>query len=312
MRLLGQDMSTIRHRVNKQEDGRSAVEARLLAAIELPVLRTFLAAAQLKSFSHAATVLECSPASVCRQIQKLEDAIGGVAVFQRGARSIQLSYVGTQMVEHAKRMLAINAAAMSIFVDRSNIESVRIGIPDNLHESFLTRALRSLSKEFPSIAINVVVATRSELKICYEKSLLNMVFGLSTQRPDSGEETIFSDTLVWMGARHGSASRKNPLPLAVGEEACCCRLAATRRLKEVGRKYRIAFLANHPATQLAAVAADLTVAPLPKSLAGGGIIELPATDCFPHLPSIYITLATTRKNSPMAKVISDCILSSTK
>ena len=65
----------------------------------LKFLKTFQVAAKLKSFKAAAEELHFTPSAVSHQIKALEEQLG-VALFERGVRTLALTDAGAHYLEH--------------------------------------------------------------------------------------------------------------------------------------------------------------------------------------------------------------------
>ena len=67
----------------------------------LNAVRAFVAAAEMLSFSHAASALHVTPGAVSRQVQLLEDWLG-VQLFVRRPRQVALTPLGQSFYETAQ------------------------------------------------------------------------------------------------------------------------------------------------------------------------------------------------------------------
>src|SRR6202000_357379 len=65
----------------------------------LKFLKTFQVAAKLKSFKAAADEMFLTPSAVSHQIKSLEEQLG-VALFERGVRTLTLTDAGAHYLEH--------------------------------------------------------------------------------------------------------------------------------------------------------------------------------------------------------------------
>ena len=71
----------------------------------LKFLKTFQVAAKLQSFKAAAKELFVTPSAVSHQIKTLEEQLG-IALFERGVRTLTLTDAGTHYLEHIDEMIA--------------------------------------------------------------------------------------------------------------------------------------------------------------------------------------------------------------
>lgn len=258
--------------------------------LDLDLLKTLVAIADTGNFSAAAAAVHRTPSAVSMQVKKMEDILGR-PVFIRDSRSVELTQDGAFLLEHARRMLALNRDAVARFVQPDVQGVVRLGAPDDCIERFLPDMLRSFAETHPGVTVNVVVDGTLRMIDMLREGRLDLTLvtaeaGLGTR----GAEVIYREQLVWAMLRCGVAAEQNPLPVSVWEEGCAWRNAGLKGLDDVGREWRIAFESAHIAGQRAAIMADLAVAPIPISSLGGDIVEAPARFGLPKLPSYSIGL----------------------
>lgn len=255
-----------------------------LPLLELDLLRTFVAIVDTGSFAAAADSVLRTPSAVSMQIKKLEDLLGR-QLLARDSRSVSLTRDGEMLVEHARRLLALNRETVAKFVTPDVAGEVRLGAPDDVAERFLPSMLRMMAESHSGITVNVFVDS--------SKNLLDMVraktIDLSLVTCESGiegtgvAEVLFRERLVWATVRGGIAVEKTPLPISVWDEGCLWRKAGTASLERQNRAYRIAFQSANISGQRAAVLADLAISPMALSALGGQIVEVDARHGLPSL-----------------------------
>ena len=239
--------------------------------LELDLLRTLIAIADFGSFSAAATQVLRTPSAVSMQVKKLEEVLGR-QVFIRDSRSVALTADGERVVEHARRMLALNRDVVAQFIDPGLVGEVRIGAPDDAVEGHLTDALKRFACSHPAVMVNVVVDGSNRLIERIQARQIDIAV-ISCRHDTSFAEPLFSEQLVWAMRKGGVAAEQDPLPISVWEEGCVWRKYATEGLDAQGRDYRVAFLSAQLAGQKAAIMADLAIAPIPRSALGGDVVE---------------------------------------
>jgi DNA-binding transcriptional LysR family regulator len=135
--------------------GRTGLDApHILSGPYWAELRIFLAVAQAKSFSRAASNLGMSQPTVGRNVKRLQDIIGtqlvvptakGVALTQEGES------LAKSLLEVDQKLLAISAGVKS---ERSGIEgTVRIAITEGLAAMFAVPNIKKLTDEYQKIRI---------------------------------------------------------------------------------------------------------------------------------------------------------------
>jgi hypothetical protein len=100
---------------------------------------------------------------------------------------------------------------------------------------------------------------------------------------------VHRERLVWAGLRDGVAYKKRPLPLAVSFPTCAWRRHALETLDAAGVPHRIAYSSSQYMGQLAAVLADLAIAPFAANSISGDIVEVEDDD-LPRLGGFEIDL----------------------
>jgi DNA-binding transcriptional LysR family regulator len=282
-----------------------------LPLLELDVLRTFVAIVETGSFAAAAEAVSRTPSAVSMQIKKLEDVLGR-QLLARDSRSVALTRDGELLVQHARRLLALNREAVAHFITPDLAGEVRLGAPDDVAERFLPGMLRMLADSHPGITVNVVVSSSkhlSELVLAktVDLSLLTCEAGAS---PLADIETLFRERLVWANVRGGIAAEKTPLPISVWEDTCAWRKAGVSALERQRRPYRIAVQSAHISGQKAAILADLAVAPLPAYTLDNRIVEVDPRLGLPQLGHYSLGLLVCHEPSPVVIAAADHIRTS--
>jgi DNA-binding transcriptional LysR family regulator len=279
---------------------------RRVPLIQLDLLQTMVAIADSGNFSAAALAVLRTPSAVSMQVRRLEDMLG-TALFRRDSRTVMLTPEGEQVVQHARRMLALNRETVARFIRPEFEGLVRIGAPNDDAETYLPDVLRRMAATHPGIAIEVLVDVSPRLRTALDEGRLDI--GVVGRHAESAAEhagdCLFSERLVWAMAEAGIAVERDPLPLAVWEERCPWRRACEDGLRAQGRAWRIAAISAHPTGQRAAALADLAVTPLPLSMLRRGLVEVPADYGLPALPDDYLTLIVRSAAPPAVRAAAD-------
>lgn len=266
--------------------------------LDLDLLKTLVAIAETGNFSAAAETVLRTPSAVSMQVKKMEQILGR-PIFIRDSRSVELTADGAFLLEHARRMLALNRDAVARFVQPEIEGVVRLGAPDDVAERFLVEMLRRFNESHPHVTVNVAVDNTHRMIDMLNKGDLDLtVITCEAGFKEEGAEVVFREQLIWAACKGGVAAEQSPLPVSVWEEGCAWRKAALGRLDKENRPWRVAFQSAHISGQRAAVLADLAVAPIPISSVGGDIVEAPAHFGLPELPSYALGLLVTEDPNP--------------
>jgi len=166
---------------------------------------------------------------------------------------------------------------------------VRLGSPDDFGERILPAVLRRFAQTHPSIAVDVVIDQSSNLRKRMANRQLDLTLLTCTDGMDeTNVQVIFTEPIVWAGAKGGGAHLREPLPLSIWEEGCAWRAGALKAMERDGRDYRIAYMSAHATGQRSAILSDLAIAPLPKSFLRDDLVELGVEDGLPEMGNYHI------------------------
>jgi DNA-binding transcriptional LysR family regulator len=278
-----------------------------LPVLDNDVLRTFVAIAETGNFSTAADAVLRTPSAVSMQIKKLEEQLK-TTLFLRDARSVTLTQHGEMLLSYARRMLALSNEAVSRFVMPELSGVVRLGAPDDVGERLLPKVLKDFGESFPGIMVDVTVDQSILLRKRMDEQRLDLALINCATRPfPTGGEVLYTEKLVWAGAKCGTAYLRDPLPISVWEDGCVWRQDAITQLERHKRSYRIAYASAHTMAQRAAVLSDLAVAPFPRSYVTDDMQVLGPKEGLPELISFDIRLLTAPQLSIPGKAVAESI-----
>ena len=280
---------------------------RPIPLLDNDVLRTFVAIAETGNFSTAADAVLRTPSAVSMQIKKLEEQLGAT-LFLRDARSVSLTQHGEILLSYARRMLALSNEAVSRFIMPELSGVVRLGAPDDIAERLLPSILRNFADSYPGIMIDVTVDMSIGLRRRMEEQRLDLALINCATRPfPTDGEVIYTERLVWAGAKCGTAHLREPLPISIWEDGCIWRSDAIAQLERAKRPYRVAYLSAHTMAQRAAVVSDLAIAPFPRSYVTDDMQILGAKEGLPELTAFDIRLLRDTQMSGPAKAVAESI-----
>ncbi|MDK9697245.1 MAG: LysR substrate-binding domain-containing protein [Siculibacillus sp.] len=245
------------------------------AVLEIDLLRTLLAVHQTGSFSRAAQSVFRTPSAVSMQMKRLEEIVGR-PIFAKDGRGVALTPAGDDLIGYARRIMQLNDEALARFRCADTRGVVRLGTPDDYATKFLPSILARFAASHPHVQVDVVCQPSRNLVRLLEEGEVDLALvsvGLGCGIPGTGT-IVHRERLVWAGARWGEAHLKRPLPLAVSGTTCTWRSLAMARLDREAIPYRVAYSSQHYVGQVAAVLADLAVAPLPRSVISGELVPI--------------------------------------
>src|SRR5450755_1212445 len=111
----------------------------------LKFLKTFQVAAKLQSFKAAAEELFVTPSAVSHQIKALEEQLG-VALFERGVRTLTLTDAGSLYLEHINEIFAKLEKVTEQLQVRYGRTIIRLNVPPFFANELLLPRLSSFSQ----------------------------------------------------------------------------------------------------------------------------------------------------------------------
>ncbi|MGF6211414.1 LysR family transcriptional regulator [Comamonas sp. 4034] len=242
-----------------------------LRDMQLDWLKCFVAVVDTGTLSSAATEVFRSQSAVSMQIKKLEDAMGH-RLLDRSSRRLQLTPEGQTLLGYARRMLDLQAEARQALHNQPLTGRVRLGVPDDYAQKYLTPVLRRFALRHSSVEIELNCEQSTALIPRVAQGDLDVAL-VSRDHARRGI-LLFHEPMVWVGSPQFELWRRDPLPIAVYEEASLARRGAMHALAQQGRRYKVVYNSSSLAGQIAAVESGLAVAALTQCSAPAHLQQL--------------------------------------
>jgi DNA-binding transcriptional LysR family regulator len=256
-------------------------------------LRAFVAAVDTGSLTAAARLVYRSQSAVSMQIKKLEEAVGK-PLLARDSKHLSLTPVGADLLVYARRLLELQAEALTAIHGAHITGRIRLGVPDDYAMAYLTPVLRQFSTRYPNIEVTLVCEQSTVLIPKVERGELELAV-ITRDHPDRGT-LLFREGLVWVGAEQHEAWRRDPLPIAVHEAGSLPRAIALSALAAQKRDYRIVYHSPNVAGQHAAAASGMAIAVLTRCSVPPALKILDARHGLPDLPELEVALVRGKKS----------------
>lgn len=227
--------------------------------LQLDWLSCFVAVVDAGSLSGAAQEIYRSQSAVSMQLKKLEAAVG-CQLIERGPRHLQLTLDGQKLLGYARRILALHQEAQQAFALEPLAGRVRLGVPDDYAARYLTPTLKRFAPRYQGVEIELVCEQSTSLIPKIEAGELDLAL-ISREHPRQGI-LLFYEPMVWVGSTQFELWHRDPLPIAVYEEASLARRGVLNALALQGRRYKVVYHSSSLAGQIAAVESGLAVAVL--------------------------------------------------
>jgi LysR family hydrogen peroxide-inducible transcriptional activator len=124
--------------------------------MNLQELRYFAAVVEHRHFGRAAEACNVSQPTLSSQLRKLEDELG-VTLLERTNKRVDLTPVGRQILEHARRALAETAQIESVARAARDplVGALRLGVIPTLAPYLLPRIFKPIQKSYPGLEIEL-------------------------------------------------------------------------------------------------------------------------------------------------------------
>jgi DNA-binding transcriptional LysR family regulator len=128
---------------------------------DLNSLLIFAQVAESKSFVKAARQLQMPTSTVSRRVAELESQLG-VRLIERSTRSLRLTDIGMEILQHAQRSAEVSEAVSSIASNHTaNISgNLRISAPPTISDSLLAPLICRFQETYPDVRIQVLITER--------------------------------------------------------------------------------------------------------------------------------------------------------
>jgi len=257
-------------------------------------LRILREVAARGTITAAAESLYLTPPAVSRQLMVLEKEVG-VALVERGARSIRLTEAGHRLVEHAEKILADCEAAQADVASfaREVSGTLRISMFQTAAQSLGLPAIVALRRDYPLLkmvihelesitAIDALKAGQLDIALSHEWDFVPLPRDPGIERFDLFTEPIS----VILQQNHPLANGPVRLidladePWCVAKETTASRQAVARVTRSVGFEPDVIFESNYFRAIGSAVEAGLGVgvAPAMTDLRGLDIVIQPLVE----------------------------------
>ncbi len=227
--------------------------------LQIDWLKCFVTVVDAGSLSNAAPEVNRSQSAVSMQLKKLEAALE-CKLLIRGPRQHQLTPEGQKLLGYARQMLDLHAETQAAFHGEELTGSVRLGVPDDYANKYLTPVLKRFAHQKGAIEIELDCEQSTSLIPRVECGDLDLAL-VSRDNVRRGT-LLFHEPMVWVGSPQFEAWRRDPLPIAVYESTSLARRSAINSLALQGRRYKVVYNSASLAGQIAAVESGLAIAVL--------------------------------------------------
>ena len=270
--------------------------------LDLDLLRTFVAVADLNTFAAAAAAVCRTQSAVSQQMQRLEQLVGK-ELFARHGRNKLLTEHGIQLLGYARKILRFNdEACMSLMF--SNLQGVlTLGASDESADTILPFLLNRISSVYPKLALDVSVKRNAFMVEMLKENEVDLV--VTTHRPGQFDSlTLRTSPTHWYCAAEYVLQKGEPKHLVLLDDPRPFRDMVLAALNAASLPWRLAYVASTLPAVRAAVKAGLGVTARPVEMMSPDLRVLGQSEGLPSLPDTeYLLCHNAASNNELAKVV---------
>lgn len=266
-------------------------------------LRSFVAVVELGGIAPAANFAGRTSPAISLQMNRLQSQIGA-PLFEKQGRSQVLTSKGHEVLDHARAILSLNDAAIRVAKVNTISGRVRIGVVQDIAESFFPSALSTFADQFPDIKIEVLVGNSPLLLSKLESGALDQVIAYRQNTMLHSVE-LRTTRMIWLEKPGAKISLRRPLPLVLVEEPCAFRTYALNALAEAGIPWDITLTSSSLACVAAAAEAGLGLAIRTPELLHRRRPRLIENNDLPLLPSHQLRIYNNEDHSPAVRKLAE-------
>ena len=271
--------------------------------LDIESVRIFVFAADLKSFTRAAEVLNTTQSAVSLKIKRLEERLGR-RLIERTPRLVRLSAEGQAFLEPARGLIAAHETAVGSFSTEGH--RLVLGIARHLVGENLPILLKRMNASDPTIILEMRVGPSLDVMTSFDSGAIDAAIVLQNDHHRRDGEVLREEPFGWMSAPDFVHRNGEPLRLATQPEPCTVRAMAIKALAAAERPWTEVFVGGGITTLGAAASAGLAIAALPKRIAPATTIDHGPRLGLPPLPVREVALysnASDRRSRAALKLL---------
>jgi DNA-binding transcriptional LysR family regulator len=270
------------------------------------LLQSFLAVAEMKSFTLAAQRLGVRQSTISQHIKRLEGSLQR-HLLARDTHSVALTPDGDAMVDFARTILEGNGRLERYFAGSELRGRIRLGVSEDFVLSGLPDVLLAFAQRHSSVDLELMVGLSGGLYERFDSGDLDVIF-VKRRTGDTRGQAAWREQLVWVGRPGIRPDPQRPLPLVLFPPPSITRALAIAAVERSRRTWRIACTSGSLSGIHAATMAGLGVAAHSARLIPTGLIALPASRSLPELGQVEFVVVGPGGHDEIAAALTDMIL----
>ncbi|BBQ82968.1 MULTISPECIES: transcriptional regulator LrhA [Enterobacteriaceae] len=270
--------------------------------LDLDLLRTFVAVADLSTFAAAAAAVCRTQSAVSQQMQRLEQLVGK-ELFARHGRNKLLTEHGIQLLGYARKILRFNDEACTSLMFNPLQGQLTLGSSDESADTILPFLLNRISSAYPKLALDVRVKRHCVMADMLKNQEVDLAL---TSHPLEGfaSTVLRTSPTLWYCAAEFTLRPEEPMPLVLLDDPSPFRDTILKTLDAAGMPWRLAYVASSLSAVRAAVKAGLGVTARPVEMMSPDLRALGKGEGMPDLPETeYMLSYNAESGNELAQMI---------
>jgi DNA-binding transcriptional LysR family regulator len=273
-----------------------------IPALDPELLQAFVAVADQRSFTRAATTLNRTQSAISMQIKRLEDRLGA-KLFHRTKANVDLSSAGEGLLGYARRILTLNDEAVARLRQHKVEGVVRLGVMDDYGTAIVPPLLAGFLAGYPLIHVEMETGLTATMPARLGEAY-DLVIAMHPVGRGDGE-FLRREQAVWATSAGHPVEEQDPLPVALYPQGCLFRKWAMEALDTARRRWRLAFVSHSLAAVEAIAAQGLAVTVVKDGTFPSRLRRLSERDGLPPLPAADICLHRSANLSRAGALLAD-------
>ncbi len=209
--------------------------------LDVDSLRVLTSVVSLKRVGIAASHLNLTQSAVSHTIKRLENRLG-FKLLKRQSDGFVLTKEAKSFHEYANRLVVLHDEMLSNYRISPLRGNLVLGATEDATHGSLARVLGQFKRGHPEVNLQIKIAQSLVLSDWLKKGQVDMailqVFDNQIRKTDT---VLWRDRLLWVQSADFPLSVENVIPFVSFSEDCYYRKAASRALKQQGRKLNVVF-----------------------------------------------------------------------
>ena len=262
--------------------------------LDLDLLRTFVAVADLNTFAAAAAAVCRTQSAVSQQMQRLEQIVDR-ELFARHGRNKLLTEHGVQLLGYARKILRFNDEACASLKYNNDQQKLIIGATEDTSESLLPFVLNRITALYPSLDVEIRVNKNETILALLSAQEIDVA--LTTQGAEQFDQQVLrTSPTLWLCAADFALTPGESIPLVIQNQGEVFREMAINALDAQQVPWRLAYVANSKAAVNVAVKSGLGATVRPAEMLNPELRVLGAAEGLPVLPDTQYLLCRQPQN----------------